>query len=320
MKAIVITDFGEPDVFAKRELERPIPKPDELLVKVYATSVNPADCGIRRGVFGQSLSLPAILGYDVSGVVEAKGELVHNFAVGDEVYYGITLFSGPGANAEYHVASAATVARKPSNLTHPQAASVPVAGGTAWAALIDRGALQVGETVLIHGAAGGVGTFAVQIARAAGAYVFATCGGYDRELVESLGADKVIDYRNQDFVEIINRDTNGAGVDLSFDGVGGEVLAQSLAVTKVSGRAVTITGIGGNLNLAINRNITVHFVHLDDARPKLEAMKTLIERGLIQPVVGTTLPVTQVAQAHQKLEQGGEGTYGKIVLEVAGQL
>ncbi|MBD1931696.1 MULTISPECIES: zinc-dependent alcohol dehydrogenase family protein [Cyanophyceae] len=317
MKAMVIKDFGGSEVFELREVDKPTPGKNELLVKVYATSVNPADCGVRQGVFGPRIKLPAILGYDVSGVVEAIAENVRDFQVGDEVYYAIGLMDGDGANAEYHVAHESIVAKKPANLSHQEAASVPVSGGTAWAALIDRANIKIGETVLIHGGAGGVGSFAIQIAKAAGAYVYTTCGGYDVDLVKSIGADRAIDYRNENFVEIIHRETGGQGVDVCLSTVGGEVFAQSLIATKVDGRAVTITGVQGDLNIAIGKNITVHFVHLERPRPKLEALRTLIERSQIKPVVGMTFGLNQVDQAHKKLEQGGEGVRGKIVLQVA---
>lgn len=318
MKAMVITSFGGSEVFAQTEVDKPIPGKNEVLVKVYATSVNPADCGIRRGLFGPRIKLPAILGYDVSGVVEAIGENVKDFQVGDEVYYAIGLMDGQGANAEYNVANESIVAKKPANLSHTEAASVPVAGGTAWAALFDRASIKVGETVLIHGGAGGVGSFAIQIAKAAGAYIYTTCGSYDFDLVKSIGADRVIDYRNENFIEIIMKETGGEGVDVTFSTVPGELLARSLTVTKVDGRAVTVTGVQGDLSPATFKNITVHFVHLENARPKLEALKKLIERGQIKPVVGMTFPLNQVAQAHEKLEEGGVSVHGKIVVQVAG--
>lgn len=316
MKAMVITGFGGTEVFAERDVEKPTPGRNEVLVKVYATSVNPADCGVRQGIFGRRIELPVILGYDVSGAIAAVGEDVRDFKVGDEVYYAIGLLDGDGANAEYHVAHESIVAKKPANISHQQAAAVPVAGGTAWAALIARAKVKVGETVLIHGGAGGVGSFAIQIAKAAGAYVYTTCGAYDVEIVKSLGADRAIDYRNEDFVDIIMKETEGVGVDVTLSTVGGELLARSLPVTKADGRAVTVTGVGGDLNVAIFKNITVHFVHLDRARPLLEALKILIERGQIEPLVGMTLPLDRVAEAHKKLEQGGEGVRGKIVLQV----
>ncbi|NMG10965.1 zinc-dependent alcohol dehydrogenase family protein [Brasilonema sp. UFV-L1] len=318
MKAMVITGFGGPEVFAQTEVDKPTPGKNEILVKVYATSVNPADCGVRQGFFGPRIKLPAILGYDVSGVVEAIGENVRDFQVGDQVYYPIELMDGQGANTEYHVANESIVTKKPSNLSHTEAASVPVAGGTAWAALFDRASLKVGEIVLIHGGAGGVGSFAIQIAKAAGAYVYTTCGSYDFDLVKSIGADRVIDYRRKNFIDIILRETGGEGVDVTFTTVGGDILAKSLIATKVDGRAVTVTGVQGDLNAAIGKNITIHFVHLDRPRPKLEALKTLIQREQIKPVVGMTFPLNQVAQAHQRLEQGGTDVHGKIIVQVTG--
>lgn len=322
MKAMVITDFGSPEVFAEREVEKPTPAQGELLVQVCATSVNPADCGVRQGRFGrmlgQPIELPAILGFDVSGVVEAVGEGVAAFAPGDEVYYAIALPS-QGANAEYHVTPVTGVARKPANLSHPEAAAVPVAGGTAWAALMARANLRLAETVLIHGAAGGVGSFAVQIAQAAGAYSFATCGGYDAQRVQALGANRTIDYRNEDFIEILQRETRGEGVDVVLDTVGGEVMARSLPVTKAQGRAVTITGVQGDFNLAIGKNITIHFTHLDQPRTKLDALRTLIERHQLKPLISHVFPLSEVAAAHRLVERGGEGVYGKVVVEVKAQ-
>ncbi|MEH2068979.1 MAG: zinc-dependent alcohol dehydrogenase family protein [Nostoc sp.] len=316
MKAIAIANFGSPEVFVETEVNKPTPRNNEVLVKVYATSVNPADCGMRQGSFGPRVKLPAILGFDVSGVVEAVGENVKDFQVGDEVYYAIPHEEGGGANAEYHVANESIIAKKPRNISHLEAASVPVAGGTAWAALITRANITVGETVLIHGGAGGVGTFAIQIAKAAGAYVYTTCGIYDSDFVKSIGADRAIDYRNQDFINMIMQETNGQGVDVIFTTVSGEILAKSLAVTKADGRAVTITGVTGDLNFAIFKNITVHFTHLDQTRPKLDALRTLIERGQIKPVIGKTFGFHQLAQAHKTLEEGGEDVRGKIVVQV----
>ncbi|MEH2451586.1 zinc-dependent alcohol dehydrogenase family protein [Nostoc sp.] len=313
---MVITNFGSPEVFGESEVDKPTPKNNEVLVKVYATSINPADCGVRQGIFGPRVQLPAILGFDVSGVVEAVGENVRDFQVGDEVYYVIPHEEGGGANAEYHVANESNLAKKPTNISHLEAASVPVAGGTAWAALITRANIKVGETVLIHGGAGGVGTFAIQIAKAAGAYVYTTCSNYDTDFVKSIGADRAIDYRNEDFIKIIMQETAGAGVDVTFTTVDGKILAKSLAVTKADGRAVTITGVTGDLNIAILKNITIHFTHLDHTRPKLDALRNLIERGYIKPVVSKTFSLHQVGQAHKTFEEGGEGVRGKIVVQV----
>lgn len=201
MKAMVIGRLGGPEVFEARVLDTPTLGPNEVLVRVRASSVNPADVGARRGAFGpHGVALPAVLGYDVAGVIEQVGPGVAGWAAGDAVYYAIPAGAGQGGGyAEFHAAPGRALAKMPANLSFTQAAAVPVAGGTAWAALISRAALTVGETVLIHGGAGGVGSFAVQIAKAAGAFVFATCGAYDADRVRGLGADRVIDYRTDKF-------------------------------------------------------------------------------------------------------------------------
>jgi len=323
MKAMVITALGGLDVFAEQEINTPTPGPNEVLVRVLASSVNPADIGARRGMLGpHSVSLPAVLGFDVSGIITQIGPGVLDWAIGEAVYYAIPAQVGQGGGyAEFHVAPTGILAKKPANLSFTEAAAVPVAGGTAWAALISRAALRVGETALIHGGAGGVGSFAVQIAKAAGAFVFATCGSYDAERVCALGADRVIDYRSEKFAEVVMAETGGQGVDVSFTTVGGPTFAESLPVTRAGGRVVTITGPATGLEaaqfMAMSRNLTLHFVHLDDTRPKLDALRALIEHGRIKPLISMTLPLAQVAEAHRRQEGGGEALYGKIVLEVA---
>jgi len=244
MKAMVISRLGGPEVFEERELDTPAPGTNEVLVRVRASSVNPADIGARRGAFGpHGVVPPAVLGYDVAGVIERVGPGVADWAAGEAVYYAVPASAGQaGGYAEFHVAPARILAKKPANLSFTEAAAVPVAGGTAWAALISRAALGVGEAVLIHGGAGGVGSFAVQIAKAAGAFVFATCGSYDADRVRGLGADRVIDYRADKFVGVVMAETGGQGVDVSFTTVGGPTFAESLAVTRGGGRVVTITG------------------------------------------------------------------------------
>ncbi len=300
-----------------QDRDKPEVGANDALVRVHATSVNLADTGVRSGMFGGMLQPPLVLGFDAAGVVEETGAGVRDFAPGDEVYYAIDLMDPRGgANAECHVTDASRLAKKPANLSMEEAAAVPVAGGTAYAALFTSAGLSLGDTVLIHGAAGGVGTYAVQLAKAAGAYVFATCGGYDADLVRSLGADTVIDYKNEDFVETVNRVTNGEGVDVVFDAAGGQ-LAKSIAVVKMDGQLVTVTGAGGDLSPAMRKNATVRFVHLEDAKQKLDKMRALFERGQVKSVVGKTFPLEDVAAAHKLLEQGGDAVHGKIVVKVA---
>ncbi|HEY8414584.1 MAG TPA: zinc-dependent alcohol dehydrogenase family protein [Thermaerobacter sp.] len=315
MRAMFIREFGGPEVFERREVPVPEPGPGEVLVEVRASSVNPVDYKIRRNGTWAGVQPPAIIGYDVSGVVVATGPGVRDFQPGDEVYYTPEIFGGkPGSYAEYHVAREEIVARKPRTLSHLEAAAVPLAGGTAWDALITRGGLRAGETVLIHGGAGGVGHFAIQIAKAAGAYVFTTAREANFDLVRSLGADRVIDYQKEDFVRVVLEETGGRGVDLTLDTVGGEVLERSIQATRPHGRVVTILGGRVNVTPAYQKNQTIHGLFLERARYKLDALRTLIERGLLRPAIDSELPLEQVPEAHRRLEQGG--VRGKIVLRV----
>ena len=195
MKAMVLTSFGGPEVFEQREVTRPEPGPCDLLVRIVATSANPCDFQTRRGDYKEWVSCPAIIGIDASGVVEAVGSDVTRFKVGDEVFYEMELFTRPGTFAEYNLVDESIVALKPENVSHFEAASLPLVFGTAYGCLIERAKLQIGESVLVHAGAGGVGSVAIQIAKAAGAKVFTTCSTRSVEFVESLGADVVIDYK-----------------------------------------------------------------------------------------------------------------------------
>jgi len=317
MKAMIITDFGGPEVFQKDNREAPHPAADEVLVRIHATSVNPVDYKIRQSGSWAGVVPPSVIGYDASGVIEAVGDAVKAFKVGDEVFFTPEVFGNNGGTyAEYAVVRAAIVAEKPHNLSHLEAAALPLAGGTAWDALIERGRLGVGQSVLIHGAAGGVGSFAVQIARAAGAFVYATCGSYDAAEVKQLGADRVIDYRNEDFVQVIERETDRRGVDVVLDTVGNGTLPRSLQVVRSHGQAVTVVGTDESLNAAFLKNITVHFLFLQRGREKLEALKRLAQRRQLRPLIGREMALEEVGEAHRILQQGGEGIRGKIVLSV----
>ena len=316
MKAAVLTRFGSGDEFEIQEVPKPQPKPHQVLVRVHASSVNPVDYQIRRGDYKDLVKLPAIIGVDISGVVEAVGESVTQFTVGDEVYYSPQLFGEFGSYAEYHVADEQIVAHKPINLSHAEAACFPLAAGTAWDCVVTRGQLQVGESVLIHAGAGGVGSFAIQLAKAMGAYVYTTCSAENFDFVKKLGADYVIDYNAQDYIEVIQRVTNSQGVDIVLDTIGNETIQESPQVLRSYGRLVTIvdTVTPQSLLKAWEKNLTVHFVFTPQYRAKLDLLRHLIERHQLRPVIDCVLPWTQVAQAHQRLEQGG--TRGKVVLQV----
>ncbi len=314
MKAMIITAFGGPEVFKEQDVPKPQPGKDDVLVKVYATSINPVDYKIRKAGSWAGVKPPAIIGYDVSGVVEAIGSGVKDFKVGDEVYYTPEISGGQGSYAEYHVANEAIVARKPSNLNHIEAASIPLAGSTAFEALVAVANIKSGESVLIHAGAGGVGSLAIQIAKALGVYVFTTCGSYNKELVKRLGADRIIDYRVENFVDVILKETAKKGVDVVFDTVGGETLSKSVDATKHSGRIVSIVSSNVNLDAAKNKNVSVQYIFMKRERSKLDSLRSLIERGKIKPVIDSVMKLEDVALAHQKLEKGG--VKGKIVLKV----
>jgi NADPH2:quinone reductase len=287
-----------------------------VLVRVVAAGTNPVDAKFRADGDSIGLEAPIVLGADVSGLVEEVGPGVADLAVGDEVYYTPEVF-GPrsnGAYAEYHVAKADIVAKKPASLSHEEAAAVPLAGGTAYEAIVRRLALRVGETVLIHGGAGGVGSFAVQIARAAGARVIATAGPDNQEVLEELGADVTVDYQGQDATEAALEQTGGVGVDAVFDAVGGATVVESIPATKPFGRLATILGAQGDLTPLYQNNQTLYGVFLTRERARLEELGTLIERGQVRPLVAEVLPLELVGKAHERLDSG-HGR-GKIVLRV----
>ncbi|MCL4479117.1 MAG: zinc-dependent alcohol dehydrogenase family protein [Deltaproteobacteria bacterium] len=314
MKAMIITAFGGTEVFKEQDVPKPVPGENDVLVKVYATSVNPVDYKIRKAGAWAGVKPPAVIGYDVSGVVELVGSGVNGLKPGDEVYYTPEIVKGQGSYAEYHVANEAIVAIKPSNLSHIEAASIPLAGSTAFDALVTMANIKAGDSVLIHAGAGGVGSLAIQIAKSLGAYVFTTCGSYNKELVKQLGADRIIDYRAENFVDVILKETADNGVDVVFDTVGGETLSESVKATRSSGRIVSIVSSDVNIDTAKKKNITVDYMFMQRGRSKLDALRALIERGKIRPVIDSVMPLKDVAIAHQRLEKGG--VRGKIVLKV----
>ena len=317
MRAMVTPQFGGPNLFEERDVERPHPEPGEVQVRVVAAGTNPVDAKLRADGSSAGLEAPIILGADISGVVEEVGPGVTDLASGDEVYYTPEVF-GPRSNgsyAEYHVARADIVAKKPASLSHEEAAAVPLAGGTAYEAIVRRLAVQVGETVLIHGGAGGVGSFAVQIAKAAGVRVLATAGPHNQEDLKELGADVAIDYSNQDETEIVLDDTAGVGVDPVFDTVGGGTVVESISITKPFGRLATILDAQGDLTPLYQKNQILYGVFLTRERARLEEMNMLIERGQVRPLVAEVLPLEEVGKAHERLDSG-HGR-GKMVLRVA---
>jgi NADPH2:quinone reductase len=314
---MITPKFGGPELFEERDTERPSPGPGQVLVRVLAAGTNPIDTKLRADGSFAGLEPPVILGADVSGVIEEVGPGVTDLAPGEEVYYTPEIF-GPGSNgayAEYNVAAANIVTKKPASLSHEEAAAVPLAGGTAYEALVKRLALKVGETILIQGGAGGVGSFAVQIAKAAGARVLASAGAGNQETLKQLGADVAIDYTKDDVTQAALDDTAGAGVDAVFDTVGGDIVVNSIQATRPYGRIATILGGQGDFVPLYQKNQVLYGVLTARERARLDELTRLIERGQIKPLLNQTLDLNEVGKAHEQLESG-HGR-GKIVLRVA---
>lgn len=318
MKALVLTAFGGPDAFELRDLAKPVPQAGQVLVRVQATAINPLDYQVRRGDYPDLVPLPAITGHDVSGIVEAVGPGVTAFAVGDEVWYTPQIFDGPGSYAEYHVAAESIVGKKPASLSHLEAASLTLVGGTAWEALVVRAGLRVGESILIHGGAGGVGHVAIQLAKAIGAKVYTTVREANFEFARSQGADEVIDYEQEDYVDAVMRLTDGRGVDVVFDTIGGNTLARSPDVLAQLGRVVSIVDIAQPQNLiqAWGKNASYHFVFTRQNRGKLDELRALVDRGQLRPHVGAVYTLADIPAAHARLESANNGLKGKIAIAV----
>lgn len=318
MKAMILKSFGGPDSFELNDVPKPVPQAGQVLVRVHATSINPLDYQVRRGDYPDLVPLPAITGHDVSGVVEAIGPGVSAFAPGDAVWYTPQIFDGQGSYAEYHVAAESIIARKPASLSHLEAASLSLVGGTVWEALTVRAVLRVGESILIHGGAGGVGHVAIQVAKAMGARVFTTVREANAEFVRSLGADVVIDYTQEDYVEAIMRETAGHGVDVVFDTIGGDTLSRSADALAQLGRVVSIVDIAQPQNLvqAWGKNASYHFVFTRQNRGKLDELSALVERGQLRPHVGAVYSLADIPLAHARLESANNGLLGKIAIAV----
>lgn len=315
MEAMILKRFGGPENFAVEAVPEPIPGKGEVLIEVKAAGIDPIDIKTRKGE-GMSEYVknqhPMVLGWDVSGVIVRTGEGVTEFGTGDEVF-GTINFPGPGSSyARLAKAPAAQLARKPANLSHEEAAAATQSTLTAWQALIDNGALEKGQRVLIHGGAGGVGIYAVQIAKNKGCYVIATASAADADFVKSLGADEVIDYKNQRFEEMVNN------VDFILDTVGGENFVRSLQVLKPGGAIVLLPSdkkpeadrVAREQHVKNYRHILMHSD--GDAMRRIAGM---LAGGDIQVHIDRIFPFEQIPEAHRAMESGK--IKGKIVITVA---
>lgn len=317
MKAVVHTKYGPPDVLQIVEVEKPAPNDDQVLVKVRAVSLNPAEAHLRNGMFlarpGSGLLKPrqTMLGADIAGRVEAVGKNVTQFQVGDAVFGR----RAPSGFAGYICVSERPVVLKPANITFEQAAAVTTAGLTALQSLRDNGQIQAGQSVLINGAAGGLGTFSVQIAKAFGAHVTGVCSTRNLDLVRSLGADQVIDYRREDFTR------TGACYDLILDNVGNRSISDIQRALKPQGICV-ITGftspgllfqhlvLGRWVSRFGSKKIGNMISHI--RKEDLLLLKELMEAGKVTPFVDKVYPLSQVTEAYRYLES--KHARGKIVV------
>lgn len=309
MMAWRVHAFGPPDVMRFERVPRPEPGPGEVLVKVEAAGVGPWDGWIRAGNSALPQPLPLTPGSDLSGEIVAMGAGASGLRVGDQVY-GVTNPQFVGAYAEYALAAADMVSNKPASLSHVEAASVPVVAVTVWQALFDHAELRAGQRVLIHGAAGNVGSYAVQLARAARLHTIATAAADDASFVRDLGADTVIDYRTQRF-ESAARD-----VDAVIDLVGGETQSRSFQVLRRGGKLIS-TVSEPDQTRAERHGVGASFFLVSVTRHYLMEIARLIDAGKLRTRVGAVLPLADAREAHLMLEHARPQPKGKIVLAAA---
>lgn len=310
MKAIVIHGYGGPEALKYEEVPRPEPKEDQILVRVIAAGVNPVDGMIRSGMFAkyEKAVFPIILGADIAGVVEKAGSKITKFKTGDPVFAYVSL-KNEGGYAEYALATENEASPKPKSLDYVEAAAVPLVALTAWQALVDTAKLTAGQTVLIHGGSGGVGSFAIQIAKARGAKVIATASTANQDVLKQLGADVAIDYTKQKFEDVAK------DVDVVLDSVGKDTLARSYGVMKKGGFIVSLVARPDQTELA-KRGIRGAALGVDpNFGSKLAEIGNLIDKKKIRVIVSQTFPLSEAMKAQEQVATGH--TRGKIVLKVA---
>ena len=306
MKAVVIHEYGGPEVLKYENIPRPEPKDDQLLIRVIAAGVNPVDGMIRSGMFKGNREFPIILGGDVAGVVEKIGSKITKFKVGEPVFAYVSL-DNSGGYAQYALVTEQEAAPKPKSLSYVEAAAVPVVGLTAWQALVDTAKLSTGQTVLIHGGSGGVGSFAIQIAEARGAKVIATASTANQEFLKQLGADVAIDYTKQKFEDVAK------DVDVVLDSVGRDTLARSYGVVKKGGIIVSLVARPKESELEKN-GIRGAALNAEPNSEELSEIGKLIDDKKIKVIVSQTFPLSEAMKAQEQVATGH--TRGKIVLKI----
>ncbi len=304
MRAAILTAYGnDPEV---AEVDRPVLPDDSVMVEVHAAAINPIDWIVMAGYVAELIpyELPWTVGYDVSGVVTEVGPHAQGFSVGDEVF-GRADTMQAGTMAEYSAIRASDLALKPGNISHAEAAGIPLAGLTAWQALFDKGGLSNGQRILIHGGSGGVGSLAIQMAKQAGAWVAATASARNKDFVLGLGADQFVDYANERFEDIVEP------CDLVIDMLGDDTLTRSFDVVKPGGTIVSIKGDAAE-GLAAERNIEFHSFFMEPSGEQLTEIATLISNGSVQPILDSTFPLDDVADAYDRARSGR--TTGKVAV------
>lgn len=306
MRAAIVTEYGSSITVA--EVDRPTLAADSVMIEVHASSVNPIDSLIAHGVMKEMLPyhLPWVVGYDVSGVVVECGADVTKFHMADEVFGRADSFQA-GTMAEFAMIKQVDLAIKPSNVSHLEAAGVPLAGLTAWQALVEHARVQSGEKVLIHAGSGGVGSLAIQMAKHLGALVATTTSGPNLEFVKDLGADVAIDYQTQRFEDEIS------DYDVVIDTLGGESLARSFTTVKRGGRVVSIKGEAPN-GLADERGVHFTAFYMSPSGTMLSTLAGLIESGALRPIVDSVFPLKEVQRAFDLSDAGR--ARGKIIIQV----
>ena len=309
MKAIVIHEYGGPEVLKYEDVPRPEPKADQILIRVIAAGVNPVDGMIRSGMFAKdgNGAFPMVLGGDIAGVVERVGNKITKFKAGDPVFAYVSLDSG-GGYAQYAVVPEGDAAPKPKSLTYVEAGAVPIVALTAWQALIDTAKLNAGQTVLIHGGSGGVGSFAIQIAKARGAKVIATASTANQDLLKQLGTDVAVDYTKQKFEDVAK------DVDVVLDSVGKDTLTRSYGVVKKGGIIVSLVARPNQSDLE-KHGIRGVALSVEPNSGELAQIGKLIDEKKIRVIVSQTFPLSEAKKAQEQVASGH--TRGKIVLKLA---
>src|SRR5438105_1181587 len=309
MKAVFVHECGGQEVLKYEDAPRPEPKDDEMLVRVIAAGVNPVDAYARQGMLAKRGldNRPSIIGYDIAGLVEKTGANAKKFKTGDAVYSYLSVMRG-GGYAEFAVAKESETALKPRNINFVEAAAVPLAATTAWQALVDTAKIDKGQTVLIHGGSGGVGSFAIPIAKARGAKVIATASTAHQDSLKQLGVDQAIDYTTTKFEDVVK------DVDVVLNCVRADALGHSYGVVKKGGIIVSITDEPDQTECA-KHGIRGSRLGANPDAKVLEELTKLIEARKMTPIVSQTFPLAEASKAHQQIET--HHTLGKIVLKVA---